>query len=114
MYRAPLRGLYFCSILQITMLTIRLQRVGRKHDPSFRLVVTESARATQSGSFIEVLGSYDARKDAVTLKKERISHWIKNGAQTSATVRNILIGEKLIEGKKTNVVRAKKKKAEAK
>lgn len=96
------------------MLTIRLQRVGRKHDPSFRLVVTESARSAKSGSFLEVLGSYDARREANTFKSERITHWLKNGAQPSATVRNLLIGQKIIEGKKTNVVRAKKKKTEKK
>jgi small subunit ribosomal protein S16 len=96
------------------MLTIRLQRIGRKHDPSFRLVVTESARSAKSGSFLEILGSYDTRREANTFKKERILHWLKNGAQPSATARNILINEKILEGKKINVVRAKKKKTEKK
>jgi small subunit ribosomal protein S16 len=85
------------------MLKIRLQRVGRKHEPIFRLVLTNSKNATKSGKYLEMLGSYDARlKDGVTLKSDRISHWIKNGAQPSDTVHNMLIDKKLITGKKIN------------
>ncbi len=52
------------------MLTIRLQRVGRKNDPSFRVVVTDSKHGPQSGKFLEVVGAYDARqgKGATVLK----------------------------------------------
>ncbi len=86
------------------MLMIRLQRVGRKNDPSFRVVVTDSKNSTKSGKFLEVVGSYDARlgKNKTILKPERIKHWISVGAQLTDTVKNLLISKKIIEGKKTD------------
>ena len=72
------------------MLKIRLQRVGRKNDPSFRVVVIESHRAPKSGAAIEILGNYSARQKRVVLKRERIDHWISRGAQMSQTVRDLL------------------------
>ena len=86
------------------MLKIRLQRVGRKHDPSFRLVLTDSKNGPQSGKFLEVLGSYNARFGKPEIKGERVTHWMSKGAQVSDTVHNLLISEKVIEGKKINVL----------
>jgi small subunit ribosomal protein S16 len=86
------------------MLTIRLQRVGRINDPSFRVVVVESKRGPQTGNYLEMLGSYDARADRTELNVERIKHWLSMGAQTSDTVHNLLISKKIIEGKKINVL----------
>jgi len=87
-----------------SMLKIRLQRVGRKHDPSFRVVLTDRRNATKSGKFLEVLGSYNARFGSPVIKADRVLHWIKMGAQPSDTVHNLLINEKVIEGKKINVL----------
>jgi len=86
------------------MLKVRLQRVGRKNDPSFRVVVTDSRRGPKSGNFIEILGSYDARQGKPNLKADRIKHWISVGAQTSGTVHNLLVSEGVIEGNKKNVL----------
>ncbi len=86
------------------MLKVRLQRVGRKNDPSFRVVVTDSKNGPKSGKFIEVLGSYDARKGEPILKEERIKYWLSVGAKTSGTLHNLLISRKMIEGKKINVL----------
>ncbi|MDP3735338.1 MAG: 30S ribosomal protein S16 [bacterium] len=75
------------------MLKIRLKRVGRRHDPSYRIVVVESSRAAKSGRSREVLGSYDPRKkqeEAASLKAERLQHWLSCGAKPSLTVHNIL------------------------
>jgi ribosomal protein S16 len=47
------------------MLMIRLQRVGRKNDPSFRVVVVDSKEAAQSGKAIEILGSHDDHQSAL-------------------------------------------------
>ena len=91
------------------MLMIRLQRVGRKNDPSFRVVVTDSRNATKSGKFIEIVGSYDARKGEPQLKAERIKYWISVGAKTSGTVHNLLVSSGIVAGAKINVsVPAKK------
>jgi len=85
------------------MLKIRLQRVGRKNDPSFRLVVIESTNAAKkSGRFAEVLGSYDARHGEPQIKADRVKHWIGMGAQVSDTVHNLLIKKGVIEGKAKN------------
>jgi small subunit ribosomal protein S16 len=92
------------------MLMVRLQRVGRKNDPSFRLVVTDSRNAPKSGKFIEIVGSYDARKGDSQLKAERIQYWLSKGAKTSDTVHNILIGQKIISGSKIDVSKKLKNK----
>ena len=80
----------------IYMLKIRLQRAGRSRDPSFRLILTDSRKAPKSGSYLELLGSYDARKGKPQFKAERIKHWIGKGAKTSETVNNLLTKEKII------------------
>lgn len=92
------------------MLKIRLQRVGRKHDPSFRVVLVDSRRSTKSGSFLEVLGAYDARKGEPTFSGDKIKEWVKKGAQLSGSVNNLLVKHKVITGKKMNVAPSPKKK----
>jgi small subunit ribosomal protein S16 len=89
------------------MLKIRLQRIGGKNEPAFRMVITESKNAPQSGKFLEILGSYTVKSDTVTLKKDRITHWIGDGAQVSPTAHNMLVKQGIIEGKKKNVLSKK-------
>lgn len=90
------------------MLTIRLQRTGRKNNPSFRLIVINSKRGPKSGNVLEVLGSYEPKAGKREFKGERIAHWLSYGAKTSGTVHNMLIDAKLITGKKLNVLPKKK------
>ncbi len=87
-----------------SMLRIRLQRVGRKHEPSFRVVLTESQNSTKSGRVQEILGSYDPRFDNPVIKGDRVKYWISMGAQPTDTVHNILVSQKIVEGKKKNVL----------
>ncbi len=89
------------------MLKIRLQRVGRKHIPSFRLVLTESENSTKSGRFHEVLGSYDPRKTNESFKIDRLIHWIDKGATPTPSVKNLLIKKGIIRGKKVDVSKKK-------
>ncbi len=99
------------------MLMIRLQRVGKKHDPSFRVVLTDSRNAPRSGSFIEILGNYNAQRGEPKFNAEKIKQWISKGAKLSDTVHNLLVKEKIIEGKKrdvlhhTKIKKAKEKKS---
>lgn len=86
------------------MLMIRLQRVGRRNHPEFRVVVTEHTRGPKSNDFVEIVGSYNPHADTVALKGDRIKHWLSMGAQASDTVHNILIKQGVIEGKKRNVL----------
>lgn len=86
------------------MLTMRLQRRGRKNDPSFRVILVESKRAAKTGNFQEVLGNYDPRTDRIELKADRIKHWLGMGATVSDTLHNILVSQKIIDAKKINVL----------
>ncbi len=86
------------------MITIRLTRVGKKNDPSFRVIVVESKRKPQPGNYLEMVGSYDPRTDRIELKADRIKHWISMGATTSETVHNLLVSNKIIDAKKINVL----------
>ena len=94
----------------ISMLMIRLQRIGRKHEPKFRLVLTDSKNSTKSGKYLEVLGSYDARIEnkIEQFDMPKIKHWISKGAQLSVTVHNFLVSRKAINGKKNNALSKKK------
>ena len=89
------------------MLVIRLQRVGRKNDPSFRMVVMDSRKAAKSGRVIEVVGNYDARQGKPAIQGERIKHWMSLGGRPSETVHNLLIDAKVITGKKVNALNKK-------
>jgi small subunit ribosomal protein S16 len=73
------------------MLAIRLRRTGSKKRPFFRVVVTDS-RTARDSSFVEVLGFYNPRTKPETLnvKRERLDHWLKAGAQPSDTVRTLV------------------------
>lgn len=90
------------------MLKIRLQRVGRKHEPTFRIVLTESQNSTKSGRLKEVLGSYDPRKATDQLKSERISYWLEKGVKPTGTIHNLFVTHKLLNAKKVNVLPKKR------
>jgi small subunit ribosomal protein S16 len=91
------------------MLILRFQRVGKKHDTTFRVVAVDSRFSSKSGKVKEILGWWDPRKDNSELKTERINYWLKNGAQTSDSCYNLLVKAKIIEGKKRPIVIHKKK-----
>ena len=89
------------------MLTIRLQRVGRKNDPAFRAVVTDSKNAAKSGKFIEIVGTYNPKSGLTSFKNDRIKEWMSKGAKVSDTMHNFLVKDKVLEGKKKNVLSKK-------
>jgi small subunit ribosomal protein S16 len=69
----------------------------------------DSKRSAKSGAFLEILGSYNPKTKKIQLKNEIIKNWIIKGAQLSNTAHNLLVGAKVIDGPKINVVRAKAK-----
>jgi small subunit ribosomal protein S16 len=73
------------------MLVIRLTRIGTKKRPTYRVVVTE-ARTPRDSRVVERLGYYNPKTQPATLKvdRERVTHWLKAGAQPSATVKSLL------------------------
>lgn len=84
------------------MLMIRLQRVGRKHETAFRLVLTDKQNSTKSGRYLKALGSYDPRKETQHFDAENIKKAISHGAKLSVTANNLLISNGIIEGNKIN------------
>jgi small subunit ribosomal protein S16 len=92
------------------MLKIRLQRVGRKNEPTFRLVVTDSKNGPKSGKSLEVVGSYDPRRenDIKQFNVDRIKYWMGKGVKLSDTVHNFLVSKKVLSGKKINALPKKK------
>lgn len=91
------------------MLTIRLTRKGKKNQPFFRVVVIDKRRSSKGGRAVEEVGYVDPLTKRKSLKKERILHWIKNGAQPSATIHNLLVAEKIIDAPKINKFKKSKK-----
>ncbi len=91
------------------MLKIRLQRIGKRGQAYFKVVVTEHTRKPQ-GKYLELLGSYDPHKNEMHVDAEKVKHWLGQGAKMSETVNNLLVGRGVIEGEKVTVWKPKKKK----
>lgn len=87
---------------------IRLQRIGRKNDPAFRMVVTEKTASPTAGKYVDLLGTYNPKTKAFTVAGERVKEWMAKGAQLSPSLQNLLISKGIIEGKKISVVSEKK------
>lgn len=102
-YNAKLTNRFNSAIIS-PMLKIRLQRVARKKVPIFRVVLTDSKNSTKSGRFKEVLGIYNLVTDEKRVNADRVKYWISQGAQPSGTVHNFLVSERIISGKKINVL----------
>ena len=73
------------------MLKIRLRRVGKKKNPSYRIVVAESS-SPRDGAFIDWIGNYDPMVDppAITVDQDKVAHWLSNGAQPTDSVKQLL------------------------
>ncbi len=72
------------------MLAIRMQRNGRTHYPTYRIVVQEAQRHPLSGRVVAEVGNYNPQTKALTLDKEAVEKYLKNGAQPSSRVAFIL------------------------
>ncbi len=83
---------------------MRLQRVGRKNDPSYRIVVTDKRTGPKSDKHVDRIGSYNPKMNQVQLDAAKAKEWLAKGVQPSDTVHNILISQKVIEGRKINVL----------
>ncbi|MBI2063903.1 MAG: 30S ribosomal protein S16 [Candidatus Yanofskybacteria bacterium] len=92
------------------MLKIRLQRIGKRGQAYFRVVVTEHTQKPK-GQYLELLGSYDPHKNEMNVNAEKVKHWLSKGAKMSETVNNLLVGRGVIEGEKVTVWKPKRKPA---
>lgn len=93
------------------MLSIRFTRIGRKKAPLYRIVIMDKRRDPW-GKYIEKLGFYNPRTKETQLDKERISYWLSQGAQCSATVHNLFVKNELLKTEKAKSVEITKKRAE--
>lgn len=77
------------------MLAIRLQRLGRKKMPVYRVAVQESHRHPTSGRVVAYVGSYNPHTKETTLDREKVETFLKNGAQPSPRVTYLLQSQKI-------------------
>lgn len=73
------------------MLKIRLRRMGTRHKPFYRVVVSDSRR-TPTGPVLEEIGHYNPRSEPVLINidADRVGHWVDQGARLSPTVKKLL------------------------
>jgi len=83
---------------------MRLQRVGRKNNPTYRIVVVDKRTSTKSNKSVDLLGSYEPKQGLITINKDKAKHWLDHGVQPSDTVYNMLVSQKIVEGKKRNAL----------
>lgn len=86
------------------MLKIRLQRVGRRNQPHFRLVVVEHTVGPKSNDIVELVGFRNPKTKEQSIDADKVKAWIAKGAQPSDTVHNLLISAGILKGKKVNVL----------
>jgi small subunit ribosomal protein S16 len=89
---------------------IRLRRTGAKKQPSYRVVVTDSA-SPRDGRFIEIIGHYNPRRAPaeLILVEEKVKHWLGHGAQPSDTVARLLAEKGLYDKAKVRVRKPREK-----
>lgn len=70
---------------------LRLMRMGKKKQPTYRIVAAD-ARSPRDGRFIEIVGTYDPRREpsAIAVDNEKAVKWLQNGAQPSDRVAKLL------------------------
>lgn len=92
------------------MLMIRFTRIGKKKQPSYRIIISEKTRDPW-GRYLELLGNYNPRSKVANIKADRVKHWLAKGAQASPSVHNLLIKQGLIADtrKKKSVAISKKR-----
>lgn len=80
------------------MVRIRLVRVGRKHKPTYRIMVADS-RAANQGRFIDNIGHCNPRAEpeVVVIDAAKAAHWLSRGAQPSAAVARLLKAQRIVD-----------------
>jgi small subunit ribosomal protein S16 len=96
------------------MLVIRFFRIGKRGQPSFKIIVGDKRNPPRGGRFVEEVGFWNPLTKEKVLRADRIKYWLSVGAKPSDTVYNFLIREKILEGKKIPVYKTKKEKSKLK
>lgn len=97
------------------MLTIRLQRGGKKNNPQYKVVLAEKTAANQK-QFVEVLGSYNPHnKELVIKSNDRLNYWMNDQhVELSPTVHNLFVTKDLVKADKKRAFAIPAKPEEAK
>ena len=91
------------------MLIIRFQRVGKKNQASFRIVLAEKQKAAKK-KIIENLGHYNPRtKDFAIPKPDRLQYWVGQHVEISPSVNNLLVTKGMLQGEKVKAWKPKKR-----
>ena len=86
------------------MLMMRLQRVGRKNNPAYRVVVVDKRTSTKSNKIVDLIGNYNPKLGQINLDGDKAKKWLAEGVQASDTVHNMLVSKKIIDAKKRNAL----------
>jgi small subunit ribosomal protein S16 len=95
------------------MLVLRLLRIGKNNQPSYKVVVTQKTNPARGGRFVEQVGTYNPVTKERKMDKERIQYWLSKGVQPSATIHNFLIKDGILSGNKIAKHKKSKKPAVA-
>lgn len=92
------------------MLRIKLSRRGKKKQPIYRIIVTERSKDPW-GDYLENVGTWNPRTEpnSLSLKEDRVKHWLSVGAQPTDTVHNLLVDAGVISDKKVRASNLGKK-----
>lgn len=90
------------------MVRLKLQRIGKKKEPHFRLIVQEKSKDPHDRS-VEILGWLNPRTKEKELQKDRIKYWLSVGAQPTDSVHNLLVSEGLLQADKKKTFKISKK-----
>ncbi len=93
------------------MLKIKLSKVGKTNKKVFRIIISEKGR-DPFGRHLEILGSYNPYNKELKVKGDRVNYWISKGAQCTASLNNLLVGQKIISGEKVKASKKGKTKKE--
>jgi small subunit ribosomal protein S16 len=80
------------------MVRIRFRRMGLKGQPSYRIIAADK-EAPRDGRFLEILGFYNPRTEpsTLTVKEDRVYHWMKNGALPTESVGQVFKGAGILD-----------------
>lgn len=95
------------------MLTIRLQRAGKKNKPEYRVILAEKTAAANK-KFVEILGNYNPHSKVLNIRdKDRLNYWIQQRVEMSPTVNNLFVAQNIITTTKVHAFSIPKKPVEA-
>jgi len=83
---------------------LRLQRIGRRNEAHFKIVVIEKTKGPKSQKYVDIVGSYNPKMGTIQMNEDKVKKHLANGVQPSDTVYNMLVAKGLIEGRKKNVL----------